>query len=242
MKDIVQGRLFELEEIIERGQQTFIDVGRALAEIRDSRLYRQDFSTFEDYCKERWGWSASRARYLIGSVAAVEEMESVTNVTPEETEEKLPPVQNEAQARELAKIKDPVKRAEVWGKANVIATELGTAVTAKLVQEAVEEEESQGRPILALSTNGADSGSTGKLKFNTWLESIMKIARSLSGSVQWLTVIETKHSIGQDAELWTDQEVLYFIDQFDGLQNQAETTAQKCAALSTILRKGGIDV
>jgi hypothetical protein len=32
--------------------------GLALLEIRDQRLYREaGYRTFEEYCKERWGWS-----------------------------------------------------------------------------------------------------------------------------------------------------------------------------------------
>lgn len=40
-------RLKELESVIERGTKTFIEVGYALAEIRDQRLYRQTHATFE---------------------------------------------------------------------------------------------------------------------------------------------------------------------------------------------------
>ena len=54
----------------------------------------------------------------------------------------LPLVQTERQARELAKIKDPVKRKKVWEKANRVAAAIGTAVTAKLVKEATKREES----------------------------------------------------------------------------------------------------
>lgn len=121
-------RLKHLESVIERGQQTFIEVGLALAEIRDSKLYRQDFATFEDYCKERWGWSASRSRRLITSAEAVAAMQSVPIGTP---------VTNEGQARELAKIKDPELRADIWQQANEIAVATQQKVTAKLVHEAV---------------------------------------------------------------------------------------------------------
>lgn len=95
---LVESRLTELESVIERGQQTFIEVGVALAEIRDSKLYRERFATFEDYCKDRWGWNASRSRQLIGAAEAVASMQSVTVVTQSE----LPSVQTERQARELA--------------------------------------------------------------------------------------------------------------------------------------------
>jgi hypothetical protein len=52
-----KGRLDQLEEKIERGLKTFIEVGTALREIRDKRLCRQTHGTFEDYCRERWRWS-----------------------------------------------------------------------------------------------------------------------------------------------------------------------------------------
>lgn len=52
-------RAYESE--IEAGLATFIRVGRALSVIRDSRLYRATHDTFEDYCRERWGWSRQHA-------------------------------------------------------------------------------------------------------------------------------------------------------------------------------------
>jgi hypothetical protein len=54
-------RLAELEVVIERGLQTFVEVGNALAEVRDKRLYRQTHRTFELYCRERWGFSRQHA-------------------------------------------------------------------------------------------------------------------------------------------------------------------------------------
>ena len=73
-----QAELEQHEATIERGLQTFVEVGLALRAIRDKRLYRQNYATFEDYCRERWGWVASRARQLI---AAAEVAKTVTMVT-----------------------------------------------------------------------------------------------------------------------------------------------------------------
>ena len=42
------------EMVIEMGWSTFVEVGLALARIRDARLYRIEFDTFETYCRERW--------------------------------------------------------------------------------------------------------------------------------------------------------------------------------------------
>ncbi len=75
LSDGETGRLAELEAVVERGLQTFVEVGEALGEIRDQRLYRATHRTFEEYCRDRWGFVASRARQLIAAA------ETVTAVT-----------------------------------------------------------------------------------------------------------------------------------------------------------------
>jgi hypothetical protein len=60
-----QGRLEELEAVIDAGLPTFQSVGRALLEIRDKKLYRVSHPTFEDYCQSRWGISRQWANRLI---------------------------------------------------------------------------------------------------------------------------------------------------------------------------------
>jgi hypothetical protein len=59
--------LAECETVIERGLQTFVEVGNALLAIRDQRLYRQGHGTFEAYCRDRWRFTATRARQLISA-------------------------------------------------------------------------------------------------------------------------------------------------------------------------------
>ncbi len=49
--------LAELEAVMERGLVTFIEVGTALLEIDDGRLYLESHATFEEYLWERWGAS-----------------------------------------------------------------------------------------------------------------------------------------------------------------------------------------
>ena len=77
------------EEIIENGLRGFIDVGQALSEIRNRRLWRNNFDNFKEYLNERWGFGTSYASRLInGSEVAA----------------RLPDVINEGQAREMLKI------------------------------------------------------------------------------------------------------------------------------------------
>lgn len=58
-------RLAELEQTIERGLSTFVEVGQALIEIRDNRLYRDSHETFQSYLSQRWRMSRGRAYQLM---------------------------------------------------------------------------------------------------------------------------------------------------------------------------------
>lgn len=55
------------EATIERGKTAFVEVGLALMAIRDGRLYRAGYDTFEDYCQKRWGWARQNIVYYIGA-------------------------------------------------------------------------------------------------------------------------------------------------------------------------------
>ena len=57
--------LNKLEAIVQRGLDTEVDVGHALAEISDTSLYRGTHQTFEAYLRDRWGMSRSRGHQLI---------------------------------------------------------------------------------------------------------------------------------------------------------------------------------
>lgn len=65
-------RLAALERIIAPNLRAFVATGRALAEIRDRRLYREKYINFAAYCEERWGLSRSRAHRLIEAAATTQ--------------------------------------------------------------------------------------------------------------------------------------------------------------------------
>jgi hypothetical protein len=69
-----RSRLSALESEIADGLAEFVRVGRALAEIQEGRLYRQDFLTFEAYCQERWGFGSNRGGKLIRAAEIVDSM------------------------------------------------------------------------------------------------------------------------------------------------------------------------
>jgi hypothetical protein len=76
-------RLTELETIVQRGIQTFIEVGEALEEIRDGSLWRlhSKYATWSDYLDQRWHFGSSRARQLINGARFARRIEDVTGVT-----------------------------------------------------------------------------------------------------------------------------------------------------------------
>ncbi len=73
-----RSRLQELELIVEHGLQTFYEVGKALEEIREQKLYRETHKTFEAYCQEKWGITKRRAYQFIDAAEIMENL--CTNV------------------------------------------------------------------------------------------------------------------------------------------------------------------
>jgi hypothetical protein len=59
-----RGRLAELEGIVENHLPTFLAVGRALVQIRNERLFRESYPTWELYCQKRWGFGYNHANEL----------------------------------------------------------------------------------------------------------------------------------------------------------------------------------
>ena len=95
-------RLAELEQTIERGRQTFVEVGLALTEIRDLRLYKREYSSFSEYCQKKWGWEKAYANHVIRAADVVKGLPAETATM----------VANERIARELAQV-EPSSRAGV---------------------------------------------------------------------------------------------------------------------------------
>ena len=129
--------LDELETIIEHGITTFVEVGMALAEIRDRRLYaQQGYDTFEAYCHERWNLSRSYAHRLIDAshVASVVSRESSGLLPIGDKSDEMLDIPNEAQARELARLKDEDEIIEVYHE---LKETYGEEVTAQRVRDFV---------------------------------------------------------------------------------------------------------
>lgn len=102
----------ELEKIVE---SSFVEAGRALRQLRDEKLYRGTHQTFEQYCKERFGYLTRRQPYRIIEASVV-----VENLVQkcDQIGHIISPVfpANEAQVRPLTKL-DPDSQWEAWQQA-----------------------------------------------------------------------------------------------------------------------------
>ena len=120
--------LAECEQVIERGLETFVEVGQALLVIREGRLYKDTHSSFDAYCRDRWGWSRDRADQLVSAA----EVPTIVGTLG------APVPVNEGQARALAQLKDdPEAMAEVMAQVTEAAEAAGSKVTAQQIKDAV---------------------------------------------------------------------------------------------------------
>lgn len=119
-------QLAHLERVIEQGMATFVTVGTALAEVRDSRLYQDSHGTFEAYCDSRWNLSRTRAYELMSAAGIVSAIADTAAPAPA----------NEGQARALA-------AAAPDDRADVMAT---VAAAGKPTAKAIEDEIKARRP------------------------------------------------------------------------------------------------
>lgn len=133
--------LDDLEGVIAKGMATFVEVGRALERIRDRRLYRETHSTFESYCKERWGISRGHAYRQIDGAQVVSVLQD--SGTEPKMSTRLGDVRlqvgdipaSESVARELAPLKaEPEQVQQAWQEA---VQEHGPKPTAEQVRRVV---------------------------------------------------------------------------------------------------------
>lgn len=124
------------EAVIASGLQTFVEVGLALADIRDGRLYRASHHSFSDYLEARWPAIGGRrqADRLIASA---------------EVQENLRPIgltlSSESQARPLTGL-DPDGQRQAMQQATAAAN--GAPPTAKQVQQAADAVRPKPAPAL----------------------------------------------------------------------------------------------
>jgi len=136
--------LDQCEAIIARGLRTFIEVGTALMAIRNSRLYRERYSTFEIYLQARWPELSSRRAYQLMEAATV--VQNVNHGSQMPTSER--------HVRPLAKL-EPEQQRIAWERA--LESAPNGKVTAAHVQRVVDQLKPRAVPADALFPGPAAS-------------------------------------------------------------------------------------
>lgn len=99
-----------------RVERAFYEAGSALRELRDKRLYRSTHQTFEEYCRERFGYQRRHSYQLIEAAAVVENL--CANGAQKSLDingaQVLPT--SERQVRALTQL-EPAEQIEVWQQA-----------------------------------------------------------------------------------------------------------------------------
>jgi hypothetical protein len=119
--------LMTCEGVIETGWRTFIDVGMALAQIRDEQLYRGQFITFEAYYRAKWHFDHNKVYSWIAAARVFRTLVPLNDVPKPEYEAQLRPLY--ALTAEQAQT--------AWKHAASKASTRG--ITARLVREAITE-------------------------------------------------------------------------------------------------------
>lgn len=119
-----RNELERCEVVIKQGLETFIEVGQALLTIREKRLYRLEFGTFEDYCLGKWAIERRHAYRLMDASTAVLNVSHGTQIIP----------QSERQARPLTPLEPEIQH-EVWKEVVKQSEATNTPITAAKVQE-----------------------------------------------------------------------------------------------------------
>jgi hypothetical protein len=97
--------LDQAETVIERGMAAFVDVGLALAQIRDRRLYRQSHPSFDAWCVEKLDMVRRHADRVIQAAHVVELLGEGGGPTP----------RTESVARELTTLREhPDRLRAAW--------------------------------------------------------------------------------------------------------------------------------
>ena len=114
------------ESIIKQTANSFFQLGEALAVIRRMRLYRAEYSSFEEYCREKWNFGRQRATQLIQAHDAVAGLSTSGYHLADLTERQMRPLVGLT----------PEVRAEVLEKATELAG--GKARRTKHIMDALE--------------------------------------------------------------------------------------------------------
>ena len=137
-------RLRQLELEIERNLTGFIKCGRALLEVRESRLYRERYANFAEYCRERFALARSTCDQLCRSTQVFEALTNSGMQIPENVPELT--------LRPISQLPSGDLQSQAWRLSSLVAPEgkapshSVTAKVSRIIREATEGESKRALP------------------------------------------------------------------------------------------------
>lgn len=103
MSKVEQTRFVELKNVVKQTAGAFVRCGEALAEIRDRKLYRVQYETFEQFVEKEYNWTRQRAYQMIDAAKTVKTLPPKMSTR----------VDTEKKARALAKVPEENRKSVV---------------------------------------------------------------------------------------------------------------------------------
>lgn len=170
--------LTHYETIIEQGEQTIIEVGKALSAINRGRLYRAEYGSFEEYCRAKWEFGRKRGYELMRAGQMAEEVSAAGLHLDRPTERQL---------RAAAKLNSTKERVQAFQRAKEIAGK--KKVSSRHIEEAVNEILGVAKPPIIDVTPESDTA-----------REATRISGSSSGSTVFIVRSEDKETNEQAIE------------------------------------------
>ena len=130
-------RFAQLTRIVETNLSSFLAAGKALAEIKSSRLYRERFSSFEEFARVTFGLCRSTCDQLVRTTATAELL--LANGV------ELPPGTQEAVVRPVSSLPSPELQVQTWRLVQAASPERGpsqplASKVVRVIKNAIESE------------------------------------------------------------------------------------------------------
>jgi hypothetical protein len=162
LSEVEEKALARCEEAIEKFNGTASKAGKAIHEIKEAKLYREHFETFEDYCQKRWGFTPMWANTLVKRHLAFHGIKENEKI-------EYKPAPDSPAINVIAQIKDPDKQQKLWDKVVKKSEEDGSLETVDeekkivepdigIVREAVNRSQAAEKSGAAKAHSGSKAG------------------------------------------------------------------------------------
>jgi hypothetical protein len=183
LSEVEQAKLQACEAVMALGWTSFLEVGDALAQIRDGRLYRCEFESFEAYCRLKWEYSRRQIDRFISAAQVV------TQLRPNWSQ--CMPA-NESQLRILIGLTAEEAR-QTWQRALEMAR--GRRFSARLVKSALKELRFTGQTSAVARPPRPSKAEQRQLVDNTIGELLMLVSQNAARDILTEKIEALHHQI-----------------------------------------------